>query len=77
VTTPTERSGALEAIERIVNRGENVVERSLVALSSLYTSVELRADGTIAAEGASDHDEAFLRRVETLISAHVSSAENA
>jgi hypothetical protein len=77
VTTPTERSGALEAIERIVNRGEaDVVAETLAVLERLYPSVELRA-GTLTVERPAAEDEPFLRRVTILISAHVSSAENA
>ena len=66
------RNGALEAVDRIVNRGGgDVVPEVLTVLSRLYGSVELRADGTIAAEHAREADAAFLERVAMLISAHV------
>ena len=66
------RNGALEAVDRILNRGgDDVVPEVLTVLSRLYGSVELRDDGTIAAEHATEADEALLARVAVLISAHV------
>jgi len=67
------RNGALEAVDRIVNRGgDDVVPEVLTVLSRLYGSVELRDDGTIiAAEHATEADVALLARVAVLISAHV------
>jgi hypothetical protein len=73
-----QRNGALEAIDRIVNRGGgDVVTEALAVLSRVYGSVQLGDDGTISAENATEDDAAFLRRVAVLISAHVPSAENA
>jgi hypothetical protein len=72
-----QRNGALEAVERIVNRGdENVVAEVLALLSRIYESVELGDDGTISAEGSTEEDAAFLERVTILISAHVPSGED-
>ena len=69
MTTAAERSGALEAVERIVNRGgDDVVGETLAVLGRLYPSVSLREDGMLEAEGADD-DDALLGRVATLISA--------
>jgi hypothetical protein len=66
-----QRSGALEAIERIVNRGgDDVVAEALAVLSRLYGSAELRDDGTIRAGNATHADEPLLARVAVLISAH-------
>jgi hypothetical protein len=73
-----QRNGALEAVERIVNRGgENVVGEVLALLERLYPSVFLRDDGTIVAPGSTEADAAFLERVTILISAHVPSGDNA
>jgi hypothetical protein len=66
------RSGALEAVERIVNRGgDDVVAGTLAVLGRLYPSVTLRDDGTIVADGTNEPDTVLLRRVAVLISAHV------
>jgi len=73
-----QRNGALEAIDRIVNRGgDDVVTEALAVLSRIYGSVELGDDGTISAENATEDDEALLARVALLLSAYVSSAEDA
>ena len=70
MTTPAERSGALEAVERIVNRGDGeVVDQTLAVLGRLYPGVSLLDDGTLHLEGAGAEDDALLRRVATLISA--------
>jgi hypothetical protein len=72
VTTPHERDGALAAVERIVNRGSgDVVAETLALLRRLYADVELGADGSIVAAGATEDDAPFLRRVAVLISAHL------
>jgi hypothetical protein len=66
------RSGALEAVERIVNRGgDDVTAETLAVLGRLYPSVTLRDDGTIVADGTNEADTVLLRRVAVLISAHV------
>jgi hypothetical protein len=73
-----ERNGALEAVDRIVNRGAgDVVGEVLAVLSRLYGSVELHADGTLAAERATEDDSALLARIALLISPYVSSEEGA
>jgi hypothetical protein len=73
-----QRNGALEAVDRIVNRGgDDVVAEALGVLSRIYGSVELGDDGTISAENATEDDEALLARVALLLSAHVPSGENA
>jgi hypothetical protein len=78
VTTAHERNGALEAVERIVNRGgDDVVVEVLGVLRRIYASAYLADDGTIAAAGSTNEDRPFLERVATLISAHVPSGENA
>ena len=68
MTTPAERNGALEAIERIVNRGDDVVGETLAVLGRLYPSVSLREDGSLEAVGAKEDDEALLGRAASLIS---------
>jgi hypothetical protein len=73
-----QRNGALEAVERIVNRGdENVVGEVLAVLERLYPTVFLHDDSTIVAPGSTEADAVFLERVRILISAHVPSDENA
>ena len=75
MTTEQDRRGALEGVERIVNRGgADVVGETLAALRSLYPTVELR-DGVFELETASDDDRRLLDRVGVLVS-HVT-AENA
>ena len=71
MTTAHERSGALEAVERIVNRGGDVVGETVAVLERLYGLVDIRNDGTITAEDATADDEVLLRRVAVLISGHL------
>ena len=70
MTTEDERRGALEAVERIVNRGENVVDETLAALRRLYPAVAL-VDGRFSAPALETDDEALLERARVLVSAHL------
>jgi hypothetical protein len=71
MTSEHERAGALEAVDRIVNRGgADVVGETLAVLARLYGSAELRDDGTLGAPMTTEDDDAFLRRVAVLISSH-------
>jgi hypothetical protein len=75
VTTEQDRRGALEAVERIVNRGgEDVLGETLAALRRLYPTIEVR-DGAFELAAASDDDRRLLDRVGVLVS-HFT-AENA
>jgi len=76
VTTADERRGVLEAVERVANVGESVVPRALAAVRRLYPDAKI-ANGQIVARAATHDDALFLDRVSTLISAHLSSAEDA
>ena len=72
MTTPGGRSGALEAVERIVNRGgPDVVAETLDVLRRLYGSAALGPDGTIHVPGATADDDELLARVAVLVSAHL------
>lgn len=75
MTTRHDRDGALAAVERIVNRGGDVVGETIAVLERLYGSVEIGEDGGIRAAGATAEDEPFLQRVAVLISAHVSAED--
>ncbi|MEP7334784.1 MAG: hypothetical protein ABI717_03295 [Actinomycetota bacterium] len=76
MTTDHQRNGALEAVERIVNRGgenEDVLDETLVVLRKLYPHAAIRLSDEIAeleVEGTTPDDAVFLNRVATLVSAY-------
>jgi hypothetical protein len=68
VTTEHERRGALEAVERIVNRGEaDGLAATLEVLRRLYPDVELEG-GVFRASAVTSEDRELLDRVAVLVS---------
>jgi uncharacterized cupin superfamily protein len=76
VTTAHERRGAIEAVERIVNRGgeaDDVLRQVVDVLSRVYPygSIRIVEDGVLVQVGPiTADDRAFLERVATLVSAY-------
>jgi hypothetical protein len=68
MTTEHERRGALEAVERIANRGESdALAETLLVLRGLYPDVELDG-GLFRASDATPEDRNLLDRVALLVS---------
>jgi hypothetical protein len=77
MTTEQERRGALEALERIVNRGgepADVRREARAVLDRLYPGAQIDPDGRLHVPAAAEADGAFLKRYATLLSPYCGEA---